>query len=185
MGVLEGGNTLFLNVSCGFLVNKKKEISTRGYEGLFKSISRETDEFEGKAIDKIKLHMTDHKTGDEAVISFTAESWYAIGFFQRIEKIDLSKQFIIGVAQSDKNEKISFCWMKQGGNKIEKNESFPLPEKVMVGKSEVMNWEPVTAMSDYIIGKLNSIEVANIPDELPHKPNLGNHEDLPSGNLPF
>jgi hypothetical protein len=155
MGVLESGNTLFLNVSCGFLVNKKKEISTRGYEGILESISQETDEFEGKPIDKIKLHMRDHKTDEKAVISFTAESWYAVGFFQRIENIDLTKPFTLGVSQSEQNEKISFCWMKQGGKKIEKNAEIPVPETVTVGKKEIKDFEKFLEEAGKIIQRLN------------------------------
>jgi hypothetical protein len=157
MGVVDSANVLYLNISCGFLVNKKKEISARAYEGIFKSIAREVDSYEGKDLSKIKLHMADNKSKEEAVISFTAESWYAIGFFQRISNIDLSKPFTIGVSQSDKNEKISFCWMKQSGNKIEKDELFPVPEKVSVGKTVVLNWEPVNEMVDKIMERLNSI----------------------------
>jgi len=167
MGIVDSVNILFLNVSCGFLVNKKKEISARAYEGIFKSISREVDNYEGKELGKIKVHMIDAKTHEEAVISFTAESWYAIGFFQRIDKIDLSKPFTIGVSQSDKNEKISFCWMKQGGNKIEKDELFPVPEKVNVGKTVVLNWEPVNEAADKIMERLNKLfsEVRPAPAE--------------------
>lgn len=187
MGILENGNLLFLNVSCGWLVNKKKEISTRGYEGLFKSIAREVDTFEGKNLDKIKIHMTDHKTGDEAVISFTAESWYAIGFFQRIEKIDLLKPFIIGVSQSDKNEKISFCWMKQNGKAIEKNTAFVLPEKVKVGKADVINWEPVNEIVDRIIEKLNDIGLPPTQEQqsASSKPQQQQLSEMPEDDLPF
>lgn len=197
MGVLEGGNVLFLNVSCGFLVNKKKEISTRGYEGIFKSIAMEDNEYEGKNIPKIKVHMIDAKTHDEAVISFTAESWYAIGFFQRIDKIDLTKPFTLGVSQSDKNEKISFCWMKQSGNKIEKDETFPMPEKVNVGKVVVTNWEPFHEITAKVMVKLNDIFHIDNPapkeehedNPLPKRPVQGSHEDIetPDGmdSLPF
>ena len=41
MGLIENNNYLFLNVSCGSLVNKKKEISAHAYTGQLLKIERE------------------------------------------------------------------------------------------------------------------------------------------------
>jgi hypothetical protein len=186
MGTLpDGSNALYLTVSCGFLQNKKKEIKTRGYEGVFMSIKKEEDEFEGKKIDRIKLVMRDDTTGEDAIIQFTADSWYSVGFFSRIDKIDLSKPFTLGVGSSEQNEKISFCWMKQGGQKIEKDATFPTPQKVKVGKNEVVNWEPVNEAVDKIIEKISHKPVEfEKPETQPEKEEPGTSEP-PDDGLPF
>lgn len=184
MGVMKEGNTLFLNVSCGFLVNKKKEISTRGYDdAFFMSIKKEEDVFEEKPMMKYKLHLKDASSMEEVVISFTAESWFAIGFFQRIEKIDVSKPFTVGVSKSDVNDKISFCWLRQSGQPVKKDETMPMPEKVKVGKIEVNNWEPFNEHAERVIAKLNSAAGMNSEVSAPTKDNFSEPQE--SDGLPF
>lgn len=135
MGAITGSNYLYLNVSCGKLVNKKKEVSIFAYEGILMGIEQTMDEFEGKQISKIKLKMQDNKSDEVALISFSEESWYSQGFFARISKADLSKPLTLGVSRSDVNEKVSFCWIKQNGEtiKVEKG-SFATPTKTSRGK---------------------------------------------------
>lgn len=96
------------------------------------------DEDEGKVVPKIKLKLSDGK--ETAVVSFTTESYYSLGFFQRIRKVDLSKPIMLGISNSDKNEKVSFCWIKQSGAVIKKEEDFPMPEKKKEGKKEFTSW---------------------------------------------
>lgn len=166
MGIVRGGNTLYLNVSCGRFVNKKKEISAYAYEGTIANIRREEDEYEGKPVSKIKLTFHD-STGETAIISFSEESWYAQTFFARIEKADLSKPIVLGCSNSEQNEKMSFCWMKQGGQTIKKDEDFPKPAKKKVGRNEVTDWSPVIAEIDRILDgltkKLNHEEGDGLP----------------------
>lgn len=106
------------------------------YEGTLLDIKRKEDEYEGQAVMKIELKVQDNKSDEVALISFSEESWYSQGFFSRIEKVDLSRPFMLGVSASEQNEKVSFCWIKQGSDetiKVEKG-SFPAPEKNSRGK---------------------------------------------------
>lgn len=129
MAGLQGSSYLFLNVSGGRLINKKKELSFFGYEGTLLKIEQVFDEYEGKPISKIKLLFQDAKSDEKAQISFSEESWYSQGFFSRIAKVDLSQPFILGVSGSEKNEKVSFCWIKQKDKVVEADKSFPRPTK--------------------------------------------------------
>jgi len=143
MGLNESGNVLYLNASCGFLVNKKKEIKARSYTGLLIDLKIEDDEYEGKPIIKGIIFLKDvDKEGEDEIahISFTLESWCGYGFFSRAEKIDLAKKITFGVSSADQNEKITFCWIKQGTSTVKKDESYPVCEKVIVGKNTVVDW---------------------------------------------
>ncbi|HQW95598.1 MAG TPA: hypothetical protein PLU58_07340 [Saprospiraceae bacterium] len=145
-----GANILFLNVSCGKLVNKKKEISEQAYTGVLIDITQENDEFEGKEIPKIKLKMIDNKSDDVVSISFSEESWFGTTFFQRIDQVDVSKPFTLGVLGSDKNEKVSFCYIRQG-DLIKKDETYPIQKKVTVGRNEIMDFSECLEMNLKII----------------------------------
>ena len=132
----DGGKKLYLNVSCGKFVNKKQGISAYAYSGKLEKVEIFEDEFEGKPMDKVRLTLKDEKTDETCLLTFTAESFYALGFFARINNIkDFDKAITIGVSKSEQNEKISFCWLKQGETKIGKTEDFIKPEKMQVSKN--------------------------------------------------
>ena len=165
MGLNSNSDSMFLNVSCGKLINKGKNIEARSFSGKILSIKQVDDTYEEKTIHKIKVEISD---GDEsAIISFTENSWYAKGFFQRIHKADLTKELVLGVSGSDKNEKISFCWMKQGDNVIKKDESFVLPPKVEFNGEKVTDWGGWHERVADILGKLNYNGNDQIDDDLP------------------
>jgi hypothetical protein len=161
VGTNNGGNILYLTVSKGFLVNKGKNIEAHTYEGVLESIEKKEDEYQGQPIEKIILKMRDKD--ETAIIQFTAESWFTQSFFARAEKIDLSKPFILGVSTSDQNEKMSFAWVKQGGEIVKKDETFPKPNKVKAGKKDVTDWTPVMEKVDEIIAKMNSLDMSPSP----------------------
>ena len=132
MGILENNNSTYLSVSCGKLINKNKSISTFGVEGIIQDIYEKSDEYEGKEIKKVCVKLTDGK--ESFIVQFSAESFYSSGFFERIKNADLSKSIIIGVSGSEKNEKVSFCWLKHSGTSkgvtIQKDPNFVQPKKV-------------------------------------------------------
>ena len=148
MGVLSTEPLLYLTISKGWLVNKKKKIETRGYEGTLIGIEEKPDEYEGKPVMKVRLKMKDTKTAEIAAIEFTQESWFSLGFFARIEKVDITKPFTLGVSPSEKNEKMSFCWIGQKGLKnaktgketAEGDPNFPKPEEKVIGRTKVQDW---------------------------------------------
>lgn len=154
MGVDQGSDYLFLNVSGGKLVNKKKEIAAYSYTGILVGIDRAMDNYEGRDIPKIKLKVKDHKSDEVAQISFSEESWYSSGFFARITEIDLSKPFSVGASGSEQNEKVSFCWLKQNGEtiKVEKG-VFPTPTKDRRGKD---NYDALVEAIDPIVKDLQN-----------------------------
>ena len=189
MGIVARKNYLFLSVSCGYLVNKKKEIKTGAYEGTIIDIREVEDEFEGKKIAKIEVKMQDNQSDEIAVIKFTLESWYAIGFFARISKIDLTKPFIIGTLPSEQNEKMSFCYIKQEGiTKVEADKEFPKPEKVEIGTKkapkQVYSWiKPLEAIEKIMADLKSKIVVAPVvaapAEAAPVTTGSGKEDDLP------
>jgi hypothetical protein len=181
MGIINQSDILFLNVSCGYLVNKKKEIKARAYEGFLLSIAREEDEYEGKPINKIRLELIDDKK-ERASISFTEESWFSIGFFSRLQNTDMSKPITVGVSGSEKNEKISFAWMKQGPKKIDKDPDFPVPVKVQVGNKEILDWTGTFKRFNEIIIKVNEDIAKAVRGTEPSEPQTGGK---PDDGLPF
>ena len=172
MGLLNSEPCTWLNISKGFLENKKKNIHSHGYEGLLIGIERKLDTFEEKEISKIVLTMADtdpSAKGQKVKIQFTEDAWFANGFFGRIRAVDIAKPFTVGVSQSDKNEKVSFCWIKQSGSTIKRDDKYPQPEKVTVGKQDIMDWTGVTECNTSII------------EEIQHK--IG--ANASGGDLPF
>lgn len=176
------GNFQYLNVTCGFLVNKKQEIKVRGYEGKLVGIRFEDDDYQGKPVPKVKLVMEDPEEEKKALITFHAEGWYMWTFCQRILSIDLTKPFILGVSGPDDPEsKMSFCWMKQDGKKIEKDEKFPLPVKEKKGRKEVVNNEAAVAASEKIINDIQDIvgdgKIGSYTDQQMEEHGANNTED--------
>lgn len=188
MGGLMGGKDLFLNVSCGRLINKKKEISFFAYEGTLMDIHQEMDEFEGKQISKIKLKMKDTKSDEIAVISFSEESWFSQGFFSRISKVNLSKPFVLGVSGSDQNEKVSFCWMKQSGyvnpdpaakkDVIDADKNYARPTKSARGKD---NYDALIDASTKTLEEIKQKLDGITSNQIDHSSSQENHHsDEPS-----
>ncbi len=175
MGLLQSSNTIYLNVSCGKLVNKQKDISVYGVSGHIQSITEKEDEYEGKPIAKTVVKLTDK--GETFIITFSTESWYAIGFYSRLEKIDFAKETTLGVSQSDQNEKVSFCWMKQGTTKIESDKEFPKPEKKKMGKKEIIDWTTPLEKFAELIAMANEKINSTLPE-----PSENNE---PTDDLPY
>lgn len=137
MGAHEAGtqNTLFLNVSKGKLVAGSVAKGTHkeyyAFTGNLLKIEPFQDEYEGKPIFKVRLHMQDMSEANKTTITFTEESWFSVGFYARLYNVDLSKPFTVGAMQSEQNEKVSFCWLKQGEKKIEKHPDAVSPTKTV------------------------------------------------------
>ena len=147
------GNVLWLTISGGKLVNKKKEISANAYTGFLKKIELRTDDYEGQEVEKVLLTLKDKD--ETAKVQFTFESWYSIGFFERITNVDITKAVTIGAMPSDQNEKMSFCWMKQGETKIVKTDMVK-PENTLIGKRQIKDWTKFIEAAHKIISDINS-----------------------------
>lgn len=177
MAILNSQEYLYLSVSKGILRNKKKNIETRGYEGILIGIEEVEDSYEGVPRMRVNLKMKDPKSKEVAIIQFNEETWFSIGFFSRIQKIDITKPFTLGVSPSEKNEKISFCWLKQEGvfnekkePKVEADKDFPKPVTTKIGRNEVQDWgKPIE-------------RILTIIDEL--KAKLGDSGNLGTGGKP-
>lgn len=163
MGLQVQKDVLFLNVSCGHLVNKKREVSSPGYEGRLVGIRRKVERYEGKDNEKVEFRMVD---GNElAIIGFTADSYFTVGFLDKIRKVDLSRPFVFGVYGSKTNEKVSYCSLTQDGNQIllDKESEIPQPVAVMVGKNKVMDYTEVFAVLDAEVARITA-ELDELPD---------------------
>ena len=159
MGIITRENLLYLNVSCGVMKNKQLPNPVNGYCGRFSGIREKKGEYEGKPTCKIEVRM---KSTDEngmyetAVVQFTKEGWYALGFFARIRNVDIKLPFTIGVMPAKQNEKMSFCYLKQDFiDKVEADKSFPKYEMVKVGDKDIQDWSKPLAAMDEIMKFLN------------------------------
>lgn len=187
MGIVKREELLYLNVSKGKLVNKQKNIEANAYEGTLVGIREREGEFEGQKTLKIELKMKDTQSDEHAIIQFTKEAYYALGFFARIRKIDLTKPFTVGTLPSEMNEKMSFCYLKQAGQtKIEADKSFPKPKKVTLNKKEVLDWSACFDEMDAIMKFLNEKLASNsggtqVPEPVAEEAalNAGDNSDLP------
>lgn len=171
----DGSNKVYLSVSKGQLVWKKKggEIVAQFYafEGRIISIERKDDNYEGKPISKIHLLMRDDKEDHDTEIQFIEDSYFSLGFFQRVEKANLERPIILGVSKSEQNEKISFCWMKQDGVILKRPEPAPfVPTKVTKpkGRNEtevVTDWTNCFPHFDRITKWINDTLWRGAPEE--------------------
>lgn len=190
MGFMEGGNMIYVNVSCGFLQNKKANppIKSRAFTGFLLSLDRQADDYEGKEIMKIAIKMKDDKTNELVMIKFTEDTWFSFSFFARLQNIDLEKAFTLGVSGSDDNEKMSFCWMRQAGKKIEQVEMLK-PEKVKVGNNEVYDWGPFLEVIAGLMIDINSKTTGPVKDVSEPESDANPHaaaDELPiEDDLPF
>lgn len=151
-----GTNSRYISVANGKLntvVNGNKE-SFDWYEGTLVGIRLIEDEWEGQPVAKVELLMAD-ESGEKVKIKFTQETWFSVGFFSRIQAVDLARPFRLGAMPSEQNEKITFCFMRQG-DKIPSDKSTPRPEKVKVGKKTVMDWQGFNAFVEQVIGEIGA-----------------------------
>lgn len=185
MGFQQRKHYIWLNVANGFFVNKKENIKEFAWEGRLLEIKRVQDDYEERPIEKIQVKMIDEATDEIACIKFTDETWYAFGFFTRIMGVDLKRPFTIGIMGSDENEKLSFCWMKQGERKILPDKNFPQPKKTKKGA----DWSGVTPKVNEVIAHLQKELEQHAPfddSEVPEKkqavdsePSTPVEDDLP------
>lgn len=182
MGIVQRKDFLYLSVSCGKLKNKKKGIETGGYEGYIQNIVEKEDEYEGKPVTKIEVKMKDNNSDQFAIIQWTKESWYSMGFFARIRKIDVAKPFTIGVQPSERNEKMSFCYLKQEGIvKVEADKNFPKPKVVKVSSKDVTDWTEPMEEFKKIMDELNA-KIVPVPEPKSAETATAATETTPAAN---
>lgn len=163
MGLLQGTNVTWLQAKNGaiFHWNKEKKENEKyyGIEGVIQSIYIKNDEFEGREIPKCHVKLVD-SDGVVFDLSWTYESWFTHGFFSAILGADLSKNITIGASGSEQNEKVTFCWMKQGGNStLKKDENFPKPEKKESRGKVSYDYDAMLDACDKIIEKFSGTQL--------------------------
>lgn len=166
--VKHGDGVTFYKVSSGKLKKQKRDENGTalknedgsnqyelldGYEGRLLSIEKRENEFEGKKTMQVCVKMLDEESGKKAEIQFTDKTFFMQSFFSRLVNVDIEAPFIIGVMPSEQNAKMSFCYMKQFGKKIEKDASFPKADKI---DENTYDWRKVTAKVDGIISEVNA-----------------------------
>lgn len=175
-----GTGTTFVNVANGKLHFKENdEKKTADFlEGVITSIGEIEDELDGQKTIKVVVDMAD---ADRTYrLKFTRDAWFSVGFFARIGNIDITKPVKVGVMQSEKNEKVSFCWMKQQGQKIEPSKETPRPVKTTVGKGksakEVIDFSDFNDFVEKTMKKINEALTKKSSSGVPKGPN---DDDLP------
>ena len=184
---------LYLKVTCGRMIHKKEGVITHdfgGYEGTFLGIREKEGEFEGQKTLGIELKMKDTQSEEIAIIQFTKMALFSKGFFSCISKVDLDKPFSILVWGSDKNEKISFCGLKQEGyvyegkrKTIEPDKSFPSYIEIPLNGKMERDWSAPLAAMDEIIKNINESRAVKIADDTavdaPAEAAINEKDDLP------
>lgn len=166
MALLTAGNVTFVHAKNGALWtgvktgqkdSNGKDIyenkKAYGLEGRIDSITRVEDEYEGRKIGKIQVRVVD-ADGGVFSLKWTEESWFTQGFFARIGNVYLGEPVIIGARASDTNEKVTFCWMKQYGKVVQKNDDFPKPTKEVKRGKESYNYDDMLEQVDSILNDL-------------------------------
>ena len=170
MGVEKRETYNYFNVSRGKLRYKEngQPAEANAYTGTIVGIREKAGEYEGQPTMKIEVKLRDTDSDAFAIVQFTKEALFCLGFFARIRKVDLSKPVTIGVLASDKNDKVSFCYLKQKeytGNPdpkkqgiIDKDKSFPAYTTVKVSGKDVNDYtkpfEEIDAIMKHINEKL-------------------------------
>lgn len=149
-GYVRGQGALYLSVSRGKLRNKRENVELDGWEGVITAIDKAEDDYEGQVRLRYQLTMQDND-GKVAKIQFTDETWFYAGLFSRLPSVDVTQPVLIGVIPSEQNDKISFCWMRQGNKKITPVEGFPKPHKAVVGRKEVYDYTETNAFVDRVL----------------------------------
>ena len=185
-----GGASQFINVANGKLnvtVDGQRE-SFDFYDGRLVGIQLIEDEWEGQPVAKVQLTMEDD-SGERVKIKFGQETWYSYGFFARIGNVDLSLPFTLGVMPSEQNEKISFCWMRQGGKIEADKENTPRPEKVKRGKKTITDWQGFNEFAERTVSNIAASLGAPVPagESYPPPPTDADYEpyDDEDSALPF
>lgn len=178
---------LYLKVTKGRLIHKKGETITHdfgGYEGTILGIREKEGEFEGKKTTSIEIKMRDVASDEIVIVQATKKAWWCLGFFARIEKADLTKPLTIGVLPSDQNEKMSFCYLKQGGETIKSDNDFPKYKTLKINGEDVQDWAEPFAKFDSIIKSINEKLAANAPAKT-EETLVQETSETPDDNLPF
>lgn len=158
MGLITAGsNVTYVDAKNGALWVWNKETKTSdkfwAIEGRIVKIYLYEDKFKEEKTMKVIVQLVDE---DNKLFSlkWTLESWYTQGFFSRIMNISLSKPVVIGASGTDKNEKVTFCWMKQNDAKVEPTEGFPKPLKVEKRGKAITNYDDMLDEVDKLLVKL-------------------------------
>jgi len=159
-----GEGATFLTVTKGKIVNKKKNIKADWVEGLITKIELKDGTFENQKTLKGEVTILDMKSKEQFKLQFSAAGWYSQGFFARTPNLNFSLPTFIGAfgpKDDDKKgtedaSKVSFCYMKQNGAKIEKIVGTPQPEKVTFNRQEQTSWDKFLAFAEVEVARINA-----------------------------
>lgn len=172
MGIINKPSVLYLNVSCGKLVNKKEGIEGSRFIGYLEEILMSEENFEGNPVEKAVLVFRDSDPESKyprVYIKFNLDSAATSGILKRLGQVDLSQPVELVVMKSDLNEKISFLTLIQNGRSVPVDETLPTKGKKIKGKildyTDVKNafWEVARKTGLYRGGTDRKTE--NTPEE--------------------
>lgn len=178
---------LYLNVSRGKMRNKDAEKALDGFEGYLRELQFKIKEYQEQKTPSWIAVMVDPDEGDrEVLVQFNGKSYYSLGFFRRIQQVDLTKKFLIGAyTPKDANEKLSMCYMKQLGQKVEANkELVPDPQVVQVGGEDIKDFSDAIRSCKEIAERINA-QLRQIVAQTPRTPEPENSPVPPPDEAPF
>jgi len=158
MGAKSKSNVKYYNVTSGQLKRKvgEKEFEYyQGYEGLFVGLKLVEKTFNNKPNKQFQLTVKDPDSDEVAIIQWGAKSWFTPTFFQRFGGLNLTQPFYMGISGGGDESRTSFCWMKQGNKKIEKNPDFPLPVKEKDGDEVQYKYGEVLKAAEKLMEQAN------------------------------
>jgi len=124
--IKQSADVLYLHVANGVIENKKAGVKAYGIDNVqVVGMDRFEDTYNNKPILKWRLFLKDPREGTKYILKFTEHTWYSFTFWCCLVKADPGRVLTIGVSGGEQGSKVSFCWMKQDGEKIEKSKSVP------------------------------------------------------------
>ena len=156
---------VYANVRRGRLSVKRgdKTYEYPYFQGKLVDVRIVKDSYEDNEYEKVLMTMEDN---ERIIVAFRLEGWYSQGFFSRFRKINKDHQFTLGVMPSEQNDKMSFCWVKQGGQVIKKDDNFPKPERHEFKGHKVTDWSKfVTAVKEMLQEENIKVSADDIPPQ--------------------
>lgn len=190
-GVTRGAGFTYVSVSKGKLVVKQPDGTKAYYDSWSNANLVGIKKVHDEKYDRDKWCLLLRElNGDSVIFQFTDSTWFAMGFFERILNCRLDLPIEIGVMgpkedrskapDDESRSKTSFCYIRQDGETVKKDDSFPRPTKVMVNKKKMDDYTEVEARIEQIVAYLYEKGVKDTTVETDRQPQQHHGNDEPA-----
>lgn len=166
-GQVRGAGITYVTVSKGKLVVRQPDGTKAYYDSWSEANLVGMKRIHDEKYDRDKWCLTlKELNGDTVILQFTDETWYSVGFFARILNCRLDLPMEIGVLgpkedagklpDDESRSKTSFCYIRQEGTAVKKDDAFPKATKITLNRKQVDDYTLVTKRVDEIFEILKS-----------------------------